>query len=354
MEKINSYIPTSFTLQCFCSKCCELSDSNKLHIYKLYSVITHVGATMSVGHYIAYTCSLDWVNEYVNCPKDMRRNQQYNGSSGLQNNAGVGNGSGNGGSSVNSGITPSQSSTSSAASAIASSGTSLIKKMKFVRSKAQSSGDMSKNVKNINGVTTGNSNSSTGSKQITNGIGKLSMNTTCHSVRCCATRFKSSEAVNATQISASNSLNGSSSANGSGSAVGLYVSNSSDLSDENLQNGSSQHSNSSSYNYTSGYGSTGRGGSKSSLLSNPAGNNEPIWYMCDDDKIKAMTQREFEDLLSPSRKITITPYLLFYARIDLQSSSAASKQPTPPKQAQAQSWSSNDAQQPRVIQIEKM
>ncbi|XP_061397086.1 ubiquitin carboxyl-terminal hydrolase 1-like, partial [Musca vetustissima] len=73
MEKINSYIPTSFTLQCFCSKCCELSDANKLHIYKLYSVITHVGATMSVGHYIAYTCSLDWANEYINCPKEQRR-----------------------------------------------------------------------------------------------------------------------------------------------------------------------------------------------------------------------------------------------------------------------------------------
>lgn len=60
--------------------------------------------------------------------------------------------------------------------------------------------------------------------------------------------------------------------------------------------------------------------SSSSTGSTPtgSGSKEPIWYMCDDDKIKAMTQREFEDLLSPNRKITVTPYLLFYARSDLQ------------------------------------
>lgn len=50
--------------------------------------------------------------------------------------------------------------------------------------------------------------------------------------------------------------------------------------------------------------------------------------MFDDDKIKAMTQREFEDLLSPSRKITVTPYLLFYARFDLQPTAVATKTAT--------------------------
>lgn len=52
MEKISSYSPTPFVLKCFCNKCYKKRDEDKLHIYKLYSVITHVGATMSVGHYI--------------------------------------------------------------------------------------------------------------------------------------------------------------------------------------------------------------------------------------------------------------------------------------------------------------
>lgn len=45
--------------------------------------------------------------------------------------------------------------------------------------------------------------------------------------------------------------------------------------------------------------------------------DEPVWYMCDDDKIKSMSQHEFKELLSSNRKIAITPYLLFYARTDL-------------------------------------
>ncbi|EDW39066.1 GL13884 [Drosophila persimilis] len=94
-------------------------------------------------------------------------------------------------------------------------------------------------------------------------------------------------------------------------------------------------------NYPTGYGSTGRGGVKANYAH---GGTDPIWYMCDDDKIKAMTQREFEELLSPSRKITITPYLLFYARFDLQppskpSGTASSSTPPPPSASSQSSWS---------------
>jgi ubiquitin carboxyl-terminal hydrolase 1 len=76
MEKINSFIPTPLTLHCFCKHCCLLPENEKKHIYKLYSVITHVGATMSVGHYIAYTCSLDILNEYKHCPKEKFKAEQ--------------------------------------------------------------------------------------------------------------------------------------------------------------------------------------------------------------------------------------------------------------------------------------
>ncbi|XP_039953448.1 uncharacterized protein LOC120770229 [Bactrocera tryoni] len=374
MEKINSYIPTSFTLQCFCAKCCKLSDANKLHIYKLYSVITHVGATMSVGHYIAYTCSLDWANEYVNCPKD-RRNVNTNNSSqqmgtqanGLSNNslyplAGAGGSAASGG-----GSTPNErsspgiqaaSAASAAASVLASSGSSLMKKMKFGRSKASSSGDMSKNMKNLNGIT---------SKTITNGIGKLSMNTTCHSLTCCATRICSVQQQQQLQqqqqqLSASNNeLSEETLQNGSNHASStMSISGSSNTgaggNGSGSATGSAGSSTTSGYNsYPVGYGSTGRGGTKASTLGGYASscgslsgagssNGEPIWYMCDDDKIKAMTQREFEELLSPARKITVTPYLLFYARFDLQTStpSSAKSNLNAPQQS---AWSSESLTQ---------
>ncbi|KAH8404684.1 hypothetical protein KR215_006718 [Drosophila sulfurigaster] len=325
MEKVSTYVPTTFTLPCFCAKCCELSDANKLHVYKLYSVITHVGATLTVGHYIAYTCFLDLASDYMNCPKDRRNTttshaqSQQSASAGSNENAAPS----NNGSSSSSSIVSAP--VSAAASALASSGTSLMKKMKFGRSKASSSGDMSKNVKQLNGFT---------SKTITNGIGKLSMNTTCHGVNCCAMRLCCS------QQQASNSAAGSNSAS------------SSDFSEESLQNGSNSNlsygsSASNSAQYPTGYGSTGRGGVKANYTQ---GSNEPIWYMCDDDKVKAMTQREFEDLLSPTRKITITPYLLFYARFDLQpaAQSTPSKPPctssTPPPPTPQSSWSNDNLQ----------
>lgn len=251
MEKINSYLPTPFTLQCFCAKCCQLDESHKLHIYKLYSVITHVGATISVGHYIAYTCSLDWANDYINCPKDRKKQGRLipaRGSIGSTNSNSVNN----------------------------------VKKKLFSRNKASSSGDMSKTVKNINGIS---------SKTMTNGMDKV--NTTCQSVSCCGVRLRNNTCPNP-------SYN-----NGSCNSTtnGLYI---------DLEDSQGSHS----YNSTSFSNPLNVAmGNRTAKVQN---SNEPVWYMCDDDKIKVMTQREFEELLSPNRKIMITPYLLFYARSNLQ------------------------------------
>ena len=52
---------------------------------------------------------------------------------------------------------------------------------------------------------------------------------------------------------------------------------------------------------------------------------QQLWHMCDDDKIKIMSQQEFEELLSPNRRHVITPYLLFYARYDLVPSAGGKK-----------------------------
>lgn len=271
MEKINTYLPTPFILECFCAKCCELKKKDKLHVYKLYSVITHVGATMSVGHYIAYTCSLDWASEYINCPKDRRRQTNLNScttssTGSATNSSGIG--------SAGSGNTP---------TITQEKNVGIVKKMIFGRSKASSSGDVTKNVKNINGISNKTS--------LTNGIDKLSINTTCPSVNCCGIKLKTNHhgtSNNPTTINPYSNTNGICP----------------DLSE----------------NQSSGYDSTNF--TNSSLSNNKANKITPpgkqTWYMCDDDKIKAMSQSEFEDLLSPDRKIMITPYLLFYARSDLQ------------------------------------
>ncbi|XP_037048935.1 ubiquitin carboxyl-terminal hydrolase 1-like isoform X2 [Bradysia coprophila] len=246
MEKINNYIPTPFNLQCFCSNCCVRSDAEKLHTYRLYSVITHVGATLSVGHYIAYTTSLDNYKDYYDCPKDKRKNHQNPtcpvppvGGQNAEKNLGL-------------------------------------KKILFGKSKATSSGDVTKNIKNLNGSV----------KNLTNGIDKTASNgsISCQSVSCCGILMKNSPGTSLSSLN----ING----------ISEHLRHNSYV--DNLSN-SSLNDDCGSY-----------GGSNFSKKS------EPLWFVCDDDKIKTMTQREFEDLLSPNKKIMVTPYLLFYARVDLR------------------------------------
>lgn len=170
MEKINSYIPTPFTLQCFCAKCC-MEPTNKLHEYRLYSVITHVGATMTAGHYVAYTCSLDLNSTYSNCPKDLRRKEaqaaalaaaaKHKESMAAQAHA---NGS------------HSSSSSNSVTGAIEKNVTSL-KKIMFRRNKNSSNSETAK--------------SKNATKSVTNGIDKLSLTSgsaaksTAEETSCC-------------------------------------------------------------------------------------------------------------------------------------------------------------------------
>lgn len=97
MEKINNYMPTPLTLQCFCEQCSneqQVGPSNRQvesrHVYKLYSVIMHQGATMTAGHYIAYTKVPEdsMYNEYTRCDRDCRRqNVSQSSSSSNTNNS---------------------------------------------------------------------------------------------------------------------------------------------------------------------------------------------------------------------------------------------------------------------------
>lgn len=69
-EKVNNYIPSPLILECFCDKCSNEPNGQKLHSYQLYAVIMHLGSTMASGHYIAYTRASDYHTEYVNCCRD--------------------------------------------------------------------------------------------------------------------------------------------------------------------------------------------------------------------------------------------------------------------------------------------
>lgn len=291
MEKISSYSPTPFILKCFCNKCHKKRDEDKLHYYKLYSVITHVGATLSVGHYIAYTCSLDIYNEYISCGHDKRRLSLSNSANKIK--------------SSHHGSLSSTSATSSG-SGTSEKNSGLMKKLIYGRSKASSSGDMSKNLKPINGL----------SKIMMNGIEKLNLN---------------SEKISATNGNCQQQVNGSNTKTppktvcNSANCCGIYVKDFANIVEnyhnnvlnserncggDKIENNSSDDAQTNSM--TSDY--------ESSSSQKPSLNdlNQKVWYMCDDDKIKIMTQREFEEALSKNQKVMITPYLLFYARFDVK------------------------------------
>lgn len=91
MSKINDYIPTPFTMNCFCTECMPNANSGKppppghaatpKHHYKLYAVIMHLGATLASGHYIAYVRATDPHLDYLQCQRGntVERNKNKKG-----------------------------------------------------------------------------------------------------------------------------------------------------------------------------------------------------------------------------------------------------------------------------------
>lgn len=298
MEKINSYIPTPFTLMCFCNRCIGLRDEDKHHIYKLYSVITHVGATMSVGHYVAYTCSLDIQNEAGQCPGQRDRVKVAAAAAAAPV-------------AVN-GVDSDKSKGAANGKDVKNSSSSL-KKLFFSR-KANSSGDISKTSK-VNGLV---------NKVVANGFEKLSLNpplggasgaAICQGVKCCGIHVKNSKLLS-NNAGAGATGNGSS-GNGGNSFVS-YLNGHLNGNGDSLSPPAATHSKSSSTELiapavTSSSSTTTNGEERPSHGLNIS---QDYWYMCDDDKIKVMSQQQFEEYLSPTRKNMITPYLLFYARFD--------------------------------------
>ncbi|XP_049539437.1 uncharacterized protein LOC125953712 isoform X2 [Anopheles darlingi] len=432
MEKINSYIPTPFVLQCFCRDCLGKPEADKRHVYRLYSVITHVGARLSVGHYIAYTCSLELPHQYFNCGRERQRRclvassldgaghgltdgAQHQQQQQQQQQLGSTGGTVGGGKGFE---RTSEKSTSG-----------QLKKL-FGGKKLSSAGDMSKKLKyNVisrfsptNGVDAPQLNGSNNGMATVSAAGAgqgctdasdgkigaasegssvtcaLAENGTgsslqergssftsvlCPSYSCCGVCVKGTSrslaatgsvlgpgatpAVPTASIlldgSSGTTNNGCSSSNAPRTNGGRAVApvttihpnahlainhnhvlpecTNGDVGVSALPNGLllSSFALNSNTTHSGSIGHTTSNTNTSSTSNN--GNNDSVgsgldyatqqqyqqlqmkWFMCDDDKIKVMTQAEFEDMLSPRRRHVITPYLLFYARFDVQSAATS-------------------------------
>lgn len=346
MEKINSYIPTPFVLRCFCNTCLLKPDCDKPHIYRLYSVITHVGARMSVGHYIAYTSSLDVHGEYFGCGKDRRKQALLAGGSIDGGSFGASAGA------SGTGSTGSQSGKSSEKST-----SGQLKKL-FGGKKASSAGDMSKKIKNNNKLNLINGMEGL---NLINGAGSALGNS--NTVSCLVRRaamaiFKIyffSQASFGSQ-SGGNSPSSNGTPTSGGNAASLLASRAIPCAGLNccgihLKNshlslygpgGPHHHHNHHHHHHHSTDSPDSNGIAdyverNGSAAATPAAFeqslSQQLWHMCDDDKIKIMSQQEFEELLSPNRRHVITPYLLFYARYDLVPSAAAAGKKDEPSSA---------------------
>ena len=64
---LNDFIPTPFTLDCFCTE--SSGSGGGRHKYRLYSVILHLGASLASGHYIAYVRAGDTSIDYFQCKR---------------------------------------------------------------------------------------------------------------------------------------------------------------------------------------------------------------------------------------------------------------------------------------------
>jgi len=67
VSKLTDFIPTPFTLDCFCTECSGSGGGR--HKYRLYSVILHLGASLASGHYIAYVRAGDTSIDYFQCKR---------------------------------------------------------------------------------------------------------------------------------------------------------------------------------------------------------------------------------------------------------------------------------------------
>ena len=277
MSKINDFIPTPFTMNCFCVQCLP-PDGPLLgpppppggtlppkHHYRLFSVIMHLGATLASGHYIAYVrASVDLNLDYSQCPRaSQMANSTANGSNAQQDSRSRG----NGGSSHSYG----------------GNGKKGIMKY-FSRSNEKNNGANSNSASSSSMSSTSNNSSAPHNINGSCEIGCYP----CRSANCCGMQ----RILHQLNSNRSSELM----PNGTANAGNRYRQRSQESLDSNGVNGSGNLEGDSS--------SSNAGGS----------HMEDLWLECDDENISIITRRQFEEELNSKQSAT-TPYLLFYERI---------------------------------------
>lgn len=355
MEKINSYYPTPFTLQCFCAACISDHNNSKCHEYKLYSVITHVGSTLQAGHYIAYTCALNQNNIHFDCFKNIQTviagttsndhgsattvSATNSTSTPMQIGIPVDEINENSGGSTHSIKSPNstelnrQSSFSTSSSINKGAVRDVMKKIGLGRKKSSANSiDIGKNAKALNGLKVSINGVDVNKLANNSNVSNTATTVTkiqCPSNSCCGIKMKTNLLINANNQP--NNGNDTTLTNGvdytsgdqSRSKFNSYGDHSSnyftrslddDATKKLIDDDGKKSDEDARKTALRRQRQTNNGGTNSAGSSKL--NSEPIWYMCDDDKIKAIPQHEFREMLLPKKNM-ITPYLLFYARNDV-------------------------------------
>ncbi len=280
MSKINDFIPTPFTMNCFCTQCmppnshysCEPLPPPKHH-YRLFAVIMHLGATLASGHYIAYVrASSDLSEDYSQCQRSNAFNSVERHKNGFD--PGGGDGGGRGGRSNGSnkkGIMKYFSRSSDSSSRNGNIGNSSTSSLSSLSNGIGAGGDL------VNGVGPG---------------GGSNQNQVCRSANCC----------------------------GMYRVLGQLNSNSEDSSSVSRSSNGHHHVRQRSQDSLESSSTAGggdgvdHGGSGSTPTPPGLSGADDLWLECDDENISVITRRQFEGELNSKQSAT-TPYLLFYERI---------------------------------------
>ena len=278
MSKINDFIPTPFTMNCFCVQClppdnlCNLGNEQRIlppkHHYRLFAVIMHLGATLASGHYIAYVrASVDLNLDYSRCPRASQLATAAASNGANNQDSRLSRGSGSHSYSGGNGKKGIMKYFSRSSNGHEKNGTSSSPSLS---SSSNSSGPAQHN------------NATNGSCDNGQQSSHSQANLQCRSANCCGMQR------------VLNQLNHRQEMMPNPAAAGRYRQRSQESLDSNGVNGSSEVDSSSSV----------------------AGNShmEDLWLECDDENISMISRRQFEEELNSKQSAT-TPYLLFYERI---------------------------------------
>lgn len=286
--KVNDYMPTSFTLYCFCEECSKIKKPrDRPHYYELYSIIMHLGSTIASGHYVTYVKTFDETafNSFDDSSDVCYPSSSY------------------------------------AASTTATATTNTNTAVTTVITPTTNIGSSATVASNVIADVAGNLGAVVGS---TTFKPQHSSSSSSSLSRMCSFSYASNNEHKLMQLLKKHKpLKSSSSPGDCTTADKLEVLRAAAAVQHNINRCkaieccsvrfSGHHhppSSTSIYSSSSGYRSA-----SSSCASSSSGNGEAVWLECDDECVRVISMEELTDMLGPSTKnCTATPYLLFYAR----------------------------------------